>query len=246
MNKKRIIIALCLMVGATSAFALDGGKRITTLGSVFLPQAKGSVEPQPFGNSAPKAGSLSQQQQAQQNHPAAAPQPSAEVPKQIIYGILFREITAYRKKADELSRNGEDATALRNHHKEKLKLTDEQSAELDRIVAESSRETEKLDGEAKRIIDAARARHPGGRIEAGESLPPPPPELGALQRQRDAVILAARGRLRSVFGEGEFNRIDDFLQQDISSKMKPVQNAPFNFPAPDDPRIQRARERSAR
>lgn len=245
MNKKWIITALCLMVVATSTLAFNGGNRVATLGSMFLPQGKESVEPQTFGNTASNAGSLPQQPE-QKNNPAVAPQTPAEVPKQIIYGILFREITAYRKKADELAQKGEEVIALRTRHKDKLKLTVDQAAELNRIVAESSRETEKLDAQAKRIIDAARARHPEGKIEAGESLPLPPAELGTLQKQRDEVILAARERWRTVLGEEEFRRVDEFLQQDISSKLKPVQHLSADSPAFSDARIRATRERSAR
>lgn len=240
MNRRRMIIALCLMAVTSSALALGGGMRVAKIRAAFLPQAVDKATMPPLNDLAPKTAALSQQVQ-QQNK--ASTQPPVEVPKQIVYGILFREMAVYKKKAEEKEAKGENATALRQHHKEKLKLNDEQFVALDRIAAESNRKVEKLDASAKKIIDSFRAQFTDRKLKAGDPVSPPPAELKSLQAQRDATILAAREELRRALGEAEFKRLDDFVQQDISSKLKPVENAPINIPASDDPRIQRARER---
>ncbi len=238
MNKRRMIIALCLMAVASSALALGGGRRLATISSPFLPRIEEKATSQPLNKFAPNAAAISPQ--TQQNQNGSTQQPPADVPKHIVYSILFREMAFYKQKAAEKEQKGEDAMALRKHHKEKLKLTDEQFAALDRLAAESDRETAKLDGRAKKIIGDARATHPNGKLKDGEQLPLPPAELKSLQEQRNNVILQTREQLRAAFGEAEFQHFDEFLQADITRKMQPAQIMPR--PVPADPRQEQPRQ----
>jgi hypothetical protein len=91
-----------------------------------------------------------------------------------------------------------------------------------------------MDAEAKDIIDAAHARYPGGQVPAGEQLPPPPPELKKLQRQRDMAVLKARHRLRTELGEHGFRQVDDFLKLNFAPNVQPAQVG-SGQPAPSQP-----------
>lgn len=159
---------------------------------------------------------------SQQNVTAGASQPAQAVPKHIVYDILFSEIGAFEKKAEEKERDGKNATFLRAHHKTKLSLTDPQMDVLARIAAASNARVAKLDEQAAKIISAIRSSYPNGRVTGMQQLPELPPKLKELQLQRDEARVYSRERLREALGNKEFKRIDDFLQVDIERKLKPV------------------------
>lgn len=147
---------------------------------------------------------------------------AVNAPKHVVYGLLFREVAAFRKIAREKELRGEDGSFLHRHHKENIKLDDTQAEALAKGAEETDREVRKLDREARKIIDKGRARHPDGKLKDGEALPPPPAELKALQQQRDAVIMKGREELRAALGDTEFQRFDEFVQQEVTKRMKPV------------------------
>lgn len=93
------------------------------------------------------------------------------------------------------------------------RLPDNQIRALDEIAASCLQEVDELDARARSIIEAARARYPGGVIPRGQHLPPVPPELPVMQQQRNAALLRGRTRLLAAFGEQEFNRFDSFVMQ---------------------------------
>jgi hypothetical protein len=160
------------------------------------------------------------------------------VPKPVIYSILFREMRSFQQQAHEMELQERDATALRKFHQNKFQLTDDQNAALARIASANERDVTRLDRKAREIIDAVRARHPNGRLAEGETLPPPPAELKALQAQRDAAMLQAREQLRAAFGAAKFAQFDETLQQEITRKLQPVRSTPrpVHLPAEVSPR----------
>lgn len=74
------------------------------------------------------------------------------------------------------------------------------------------------DARARVVIEAFRARYPGGVLPRGEKLPPPPPELLLMQEGRNAILLHGRDRLRATFGEQEFTRFHDFVMRGFAGK----------------------------
>ena len=122
------------------------------------------------------------------------------------------------KKADDEERQGRNGEQFRKLYKQMARLNDVQTSQLDQIAAETNDAIEKLNVRAMQIIKEVRAKHPDGKLAQGELPPAPPAELGQLSAQRRDVILQARERMRSVFGEGEFQRFDKFLQE----RMKPA------------------------
>lgn len=183
-----------------------------------------------FSTAAPKAVSSHETQGAQpQSKPAdndsSAQAQAEEVPEYVVYGMLFREVNEFGKKAKEKENRGENGSGLRNFHRNKAGLDERQSQALEKIAADCQSEVEVLDQKARKIIRDGRAQHPGGLLAKGETLPVPPAELKNLNEQRVKTILKARDFLRASFGEGEFQRFDKFSKKEAAEKMRPAQFA---------------------
>jgi len=221
MNKRRMAAAFCLVALATSAFALSSDPRRLT--SFIGISAGGSDEAQEFEGE--RAGrSPARLRRSARAGGSGFSDPQAPVaPEHVVYGLLFREVVTFKRLAREKELKGQDGAFLRGHHRGRLRLNDASDEALARIADETERDVRKLDGQARKIIERERARHPEGKLKEGEALPVPPEELGALQRQRDARVLKGRDDLRAALGEEEFNRFDEFVRRDVTSKMRPVQ-----------------------
>jgi len=209
------------MVMATSAIALNGSAR-SALSSIGR------------GGETPSEGSAGRRQQAaaanaalqpaaSQEQPGTQAQPqAADIPRHVIYGLLFRERALFKKKALEQESKGADGSFFREFHKKKLKLADDQTAAFDRVADDANREVTKLDKKARKLIDDIRAKHPGGVVKQGEVLPPPPAELTELENQRADVLLQAREQLRAALGDEEFQRLEVLLLADAAERMKVI------------------------
>ena len=198
MNKKNIAILAVL---------------ICLLAAIGLARSR-----QPVPETADRSHSSSQAMLAPSSQ-RPAPE-NVAVPQHVAYGLFFGEMMALRKKAEEMERVGKPAAALRDFDKIRAQLSDTQSQALDKIAADCNDKVVKLNDLARAIIDRERARHPHGKLKEGEQLPLPPKGLKVLEEQRKDTILEARDQLRSAFGEKEFKRFDDFVQQDIAARTK--------------------------
>ena len=147
-------------------------------------------------------------------------QGQAGVPKHIAYGLFFGEMLALKKKALERERQGIKSEAMRDFHKKRANLDAYQAQALDQVASECNDKVIKLNDQARRIINSERARHPQGRLKEGEQLPTPPPELLQLEEKRKQTLLESRERLRMLLGQKDFNRLDNFIQQDVEARTK--------------------------
>ncbi|MBI4749239.1 MAG: hypothetical protein HY774_12170 [Acidobacteria bacterium] len=141
---------------------------------------------------------------------------AASVPQQVVYFQLFRQVAALEAKAVESPANADKYRAV---YRNLAGLTDAQNAVLLKTAVDCTRQVDTLDARAKTIIASFRAQFPNGQIPQGKTLPPPPPELLQLQKDRDATILRFRDQLRTAFGEAAFARFDSFVQGNIGGKM---------------------------
>jgi len=224
MKKGRMLAALTLLTLTTSAFALSGRTNYIASFVGLGESTPSGVVPEKRLQSASSPKVLHGDSSAIGDSPSE-PQ-VANAPKHVVYGLLFREVATFKKIAHEKELKGEDGSFLRKHHKENLKLNDEQTEALERVAEETDREVRKLDKEARKIIEKGRSRHPNGKLKAGETLPAPPAELKGLQQRRDGLILKGRDELRAALGEQEFQRFDEFVQQEVTKRMKPVEEDP--------------------
>ncbi len=170
-----------------------------------------------------------------------APTPQSEpMPQHIVYRHVFHHIVLLKEKANAVEQQGkkEEAASLRAFYTNQGKLSELEGQALDEIAAECDREVAKQDAEAQRIIDAARARHPGGRLDVGETPLPPPQLLKVMQEERNAIILRARDRLQAALGMDSFARFDEYVQRNIADKLQPVAFKPERPVLPASPRMQ--------
>jgi len=158
-----------------------------------------------------------------QNEPRQA-NADYEVPEHVTYRHLFHHAYLFNEKADKEERQGrsEAAAALRSIYKREAELSDEQTRIFNEVAAECEREVIEQDKKAKVIIDAFRAKYPGGEVPNGEPLPPPSPELAQMQLERNAIILRSRDRLRAALGEEEFSRFKHFVKVRITPNIRPM------------------------
>lgn len=120
-------------------------------------------------------------------------------------------------------KNGGDS--LRTYVQLRARLNSEEARLLDEIASTCVQQVSQQDHEALAVIEKFRAQFPDGRVPKGIKLPPPPPELKAMQQQRDAIILGARDRVRSVLGDIGFNKVNTFIEKYISPTTRRVQPA---------------------
>jgi hypothetical protein len=151
-----------------------------------------------------------------------APQQIGELPEHVSYKFLFHHLRVLKEEAEKSERQGRGKSTLLLRFQEEAALTDNQFRKLQEEALNCERRVEELDAKAKTIIEAARAQFPLGIVPLGQEVPPIPPELLALQEERDSTILRSRDRLRAAFGERSFARFHDSVQRRIASQVQTV------------------------
>ncbi len=224
MLKKKWLGVTFMMALATGAFAFSGQTRATLAGLVSKTDDAFSAQTQ--GGNASRAAAASQN-----------PQGAHEIPQFAVYRQLFRHYVFLKEKAAEKEQRGGDGSSFRGLHKRKAGLDEKQAEALDRIATETDDAVTRLDERAKKITDKIRAQYPEGKLPPGQSPPPFPEELKAMQKQRNETILRGRDRLREALGEQEFRRFDEYVQQNVASGMKPINFDRPRHMFPDSPRL---------
>ncbi len=146
---------------------------------------------------------------------------SGFVPEPVLYRTLFHTVFLLNEEAEEAERAGrtEVAQALRCAFRKEAGLGAEESAVLDRVAAECEAAVRGVDGRAREILVARRANYPDGKLGAGQQPLPPSPELLALQREREVVVLRYRDRLREAFGRSVWERFQQRVWGQIGAGM---------------------------
>jgi hypothetical protein len=196
---KKLLGALTCVALAVGVLLLNRPRQITQASAPSPPQTRpGTIE-------APR-----------RSHP----------PEHVIYRFFFHHLMALKDRAAEVERKGGDGKALRAYYKNKAKLSDSQANNLDQIAADCDREVARLDARAKALINAFRVRASAAHSANGKPLPELPPELKALQQQRDQTILGARQKLRTAMGIEAFRQLDDFIKVDVERNANPAKLQP--------------------
>jgi len=133
---------------------------------------------------------------------------------------------ALKDQATEIERKGGDGRGLRSYYKDKARLSDDQALTLDRVATDCEREVASVDAKASKIIMAVRQRAQASHSFSAGTVPSLPPELTAMQEQRNSIILHAREKLRKALGEEAFRQLDGFIKVDAERNAKPVQLQP--------------------
>ena len=101
---------------------------------------------------------------------------------------LLRNLALAMRKADELDKSGGRRASLGRSFCGRLGLETGDCAVVLQTTADLDANLLRLDSQARKIIEDVRAKH---RRAPGSLIPPPPPELGELQAQRDALVSSA-------------------------------------------------------
>lgn len=158
--------------------------------------------------------------QSSQQQPASPPESRA--PEQVVYGAFFHQVVEMKDDARNLERSGKSGDLLRTFVELHARLNSDEARVLDEVASSCVQEVSQQDQEALAVIEKFRAQFPGGKVPKGTKLPPPPPELKAMQQQRDAIILSARDRLRTELGQAGFNKVSIFIEKYISPNTRRV------------------------
>lgn len=150
--------------------------------------------------------------------------------------IVYRHFMAYQihldRVADALDKQGKNSDEFRNHFQKKLAFTNEQFALVRASGLRLEGLLQKKDAQAKLLIVATRAKIPQPALGQPVALPPVPPELLGLQKERDQLIDAEVRNLRSQLGPVASARLDSFLENDFASTLT---SQPVHLPRTHDP-----------
>ncbi len=147
---------------------------------------------------------------------------SSSVSEPVLYRTLFHTVFLLNEEAEAAERAGrtEVAQALRRAFWQEAGLGAEESAILDRLAAECEEAVRAVDARAREILTARRANYPDGKLRAGQQPLPPSAELFALQREREAVVLRYRDRLRETFGPQAWEAFDQRVLARVRAGMR--------------------------
>lgn len=146
-----------------------------------------------------------------------------KIPDNVLYESIFRLDVTFQRQAEEQELAGEPVTPLINYFKEQFNLTDTEAEQVHRIAREFAEAVGPTDKQASNIIDGIRKRFPNGRVEPGQEVPPPPPELTELQRQRDSIVLDHRDELINSLGSEKFALVDDVVKTNFAKNFASIQ-----------------------
>lgn len=155
--------------------------------------------------------------------PRTSAQKDWTVPDYTVYDFVFRKVTRLREKTRELQAQGRIAQTPYFPLQREAGLNKAQAVALEEIAFACQQELTRQDEKAKIIISAFQAQFPGGRVPK-DGNPPLPPELKTMWEERNAMILRARDRLRTAFGEEAFARFDDYAKFRYGTNKAPVSN----------------------
>lgn len=141
-----------------------------------------------------------------------------EIPDHVVYEMVFRLAKMGWGAAEELKFNPYEVVC-KQYRMEKV-LNDKQEKVLNEISAETLIELEKLNQQAKPIIDEFRAKMRSGMIVQNGERPMPPPELAEISEKKIKLIEDAIEKLKKNLGTKDFAGLNDFVNRNLRSKMK--------------------------
>jgi len=164
-----------------------------------------------------------------------APIPSTQIPPVILEHVL-RHVKFLKQRSEERIAIGSPATKTRDYYKESAQLSQAEADAVEVTALALVSELDALDARAVAIIKAARPAPLNRRLLPGERPPAPPQELFELQKQREAVVLGMRERLKQAIGAGAFAKLEQALiTKQKTGKLKPT--ATTVGPAPSNSNV---------
>jgi hypothetical protein len=137
----------------------------------------------------------------------------SDIPEHTIYHEFFRHLLFLDRQAatrQALTAGGQSNAAIsQNSYQIRTGLTGAQFEMVRTTAREMEEQVDALDARAKTIVDAFRAAH--RQASPQQPLPPAPPELAQLQKQRDDLMRGTVAQLKAGLGPQAAGQLDRFL-----------------------------------
>jgi hypothetical protein len=139
------------------------------------------------------------------------------VPTEVAYGHLFRQIAYLDAKAIEIGGHSGSDDSLRTFFKRQAALSDEKYRVVSGVAAECERALVLIDENALTIVKALRLRKSvaGSRSERARQ----EVQLRKMQAERNYVIRRSREQLRKALGAQDFSRFDKFVMRSVTDNI---------------------------
>lgn len=130
-----------------------------------------------------------------------------------VYELLFRLVDSYNKRDDNQESLGfsQRASALRTHFRRTLRLSDEQTQQLNEIADGFRQEVAALKISKSKLENSIKSEPDGAKNLI---------ELKNLYEKRGRLWLKYRNSLRETFGSEKFERFQKLLQENLAVKIK--------------------------
>lgn len=207
-----ILVLLLLTAFSVAVFALPKQtlKFLNFKSTLFTAQSENAV------NKSPKQETYSSPSFIKTSKRDDTNSTNKNIPLEITYLFLFRQLDAFEEKAREAESKGKDGSRYRNLYQRLANLTYEQNTLLISIATVCSDEIEAKDEEIRQLARRLHEQNPPN-LKPGE-IPPTPPELVELKKQHDEIILQCREKLKTGFGT-DFERFEAFIHSRITSNI---------------------------
>jgi hypothetical protein len=137
--------------------------------------------------------------------------------------MLYRHFLAYQNHLDrvavDLNRQGKDGNEFRNHFQQKLGFTDADFAPVRETALRLEAGLRDQDAKMKTAIDAARAKYPRN-LPNPSALPPVPPELIQMQKERNALIQREIDQLDATLGTERAATLQALIENDFAPSVQ--------------------------
>lgn len=188
------------------------------------------------------APAVCQETATQQGTDAQAASHVKPIPLPLLYSLFLGYQNHLDRVASAREKQGKDGTWLSDHFQRKLGFTDEQFALVRSTGLRLDSELQKEDAKAAAIIKTTRAAFPHATMSQPQTLPPVPPELIELQKERDQIIEKEVANLKKQLGPAASAELDSFLRQEFSRtvtmrtvRLPPHAHDPAHNPVPPFP-----------
>ena len=136
----------------------------------------------------------------------------------IAYRILFQRTLLYKRLADEAESAKKPKPYLRRVLANRYALSDDDNASLERMAIAYQAAIKPVHEQMMAVVKQYRARFPFGVVPPGTDATPPP-QLGELQQQEDAVTLLYRDLLHNSMREENFQKLNSKVTTDFGGHL---------------------------
>lgn len=140
-----------------------------------------------------------------------------QMPREVMYEVLFREVARFCRKADALATQSRPDAFLRNHYRLNFELSESLDLSLKANALACAKELEGLDRRARAIVRATKKLYRNALPGQRGLIPPPPKELADLQEERNRIVLNTAENIAGVFGSAKFALFESQVRRYVGS-----------------------------